>query len=104
MAQFVGRWAVRLAVLFVVVLLSVAGFAFVREQGLLSPFGINSERQDTQVVQAVQRTQEVSLLKLVIQGITSEKVDRELFGQSIPGTRCSCSTTSTPNSVSTART
>jgi hypothetical protein len=28
----------------------------------------------------------VSLLKLVIQGIASEKADRELFGQSIPGT------------------
>ena len=86
MAQSLGRWAVRLAALFVVVFVSVAGFAFVREQGLLSPFGINSERQDTQVVQAVQRTQEVSLLKLVIQGIASEKADRELFGQSIPGT------------------
>ena len=54
-------------------------------QGVLSPFGIDSERTDSQVIEAVERTQEVSLLSLSIQGLASERRDREVFGQTIPG-------------------
>ena len=68
------------------VLVVVAGAVVVAAwQGLLSPFGVGSETSDSQVIQAVERTQEVSLLSLSIQGITSERRDREVFGQSIPG-------------------
>lgn len=86
MVQLVTRWAIRLVVVIAAVVVALAGFTMVKDKGLLSPFGINSEGQDTQVIQAVQRVQEVALLKLVIQGITSERADRELFGKTIPGT------------------
>ena len=38
------------------------------------------------MIQAIERTQEVSLLGLGIQGLTEENKSGEVFGQSIPGT------------------
>jgi len=71
--------------LLLVLVLAVGGFTVAVKQGWLSPFGINSESSDSQVIQAIERTQEVSLLSLGIQGIKTERRDREFLGQSIPG-------------------
>jgi hypothetical protein len=51
----------------------------------LMPFGTKSSSEDSQVVQAIQRTQEVSLLSLGIQGLMNEKKCSEVFGKCIPG-------------------
>ena len=67
-------------------LLAIGLFTIVKNQGWLSPLGINSESYDSQVVQAIERTQEVSLLSLGIQGIKEEDQSTEIFGRSIPGT------------------
>lgn len=53
---------------------------------LLAPFGIASESRDSQVIRAMERTQEVSLVSLGIQGIKETKESASLMGQSIPGT------------------
>lgn len=68
-----------------VLVLAVGAVGVAVTQGWLSPFGISAERKDSQVITAVQRTQEVSLLSLAVQGLTSEKRDREIFGQTVPG-------------------
>jgi len=68
-----------------VLVLVVGAVAVAAWQGVLSPLGIDSESSDSQVIEAVERTQEVSLLSLSIQGITSERRTREVFGQTLPG-------------------
>lgn len=69
----------------VVLVVAVGGLGVAVTQGWLSPFGIDVERKDSQVITAVERTQEVSLLSLAVQGLTSEQRDREVFGQTVPG-------------------
>lgn len=71
--------------LLLVLTLVVGGLVVAVTQGWLSPFGVNSESKDSQVIQAINRTQEVSLLSLGIQGIKSERRDREILGKSVPG-------------------
>lgn len=80
------RLAVRGTSLVLAFLVAIGIFSVVRNQGWLSPLGIASSSHDTQVVQALERTQEVSLLKLGIQGIKDESRSAEVFGQTIPGT------------------
>lgn len=53
---------------------------------LLSPFGITSTSHDTQVIRALERTQEVSLISLGVQGIKEETANASVLGKSIPGT------------------
>jgi hypothetical protein len=55
------------------------------------------------VIHAIERTQEVSLLSLGIQGLKEEDESGEILGKSIrePGRRYFCSTTSTQIWVST---
>lgn len=65
-------------------LLAVGLFASAKA-GLLSPFGIESSSSDSQVIRAVERTQEVSLVSLGIQGIIKEEKSRTVFGVSLPG-------------------
>lgn len=67
-------------------LLAIGAFTVVKGQGWLSPLGIASESSDSQVIRAVERTQEVALLSLAVQGIKDEKQSAEAFGKSIPGT------------------
>ena len=67
-------------------LLVFGAFMFAKQQGWLSPFGVGSSTHDSQVIQAMTRTQEVSLMSLGIQGILEKEQDREVFGASIPGT------------------
>lgn len=67
-------------------LLAIVAFVVVRDQGWLSPIGIDSSTQDSQVIQAIERTQEVALMSLGIQGILQKEQNSTVFGQSIPGT------------------
>src|SRR6476661_7470997 len=86
MSQRLGRYAVRGLALVLAFLVALGIFSVARSNGWLSPLGITSSSSDSQVVQAIERTQEVSLLGLGIQGIKEESRDREIFGKSIPGT------------------
>ncbi|GAB2773353.1 hypothetical protein GCM10027039_38320 [Terrabacter koreensis] len=67
-------------------LVALGIFSIVQAKGWLTPLGIGSSSNDSQVVQAIERTQEVSLLRLGIQGIKEERRNREIFGQTVPGT------------------
>lgn len=82
----VSKSAVRVVTAFAVFLVAIVGFTVLKNAGLLSPFGIKSEAADSQVVQSIKRTEEVSLLALGIQGITSEERCSTAFGKCIPGT------------------
>jgi len=50
-----------------------------------SILGIDSDSTDTQVIQAIERTQEISLVSLQIQGLREETTNREVFGRDLPG-------------------
>ncbi len=80
------RSAIWFFAVFVVALLAIALFAFARAQGWLSPLGIDSESRDSQVITAIEKTEEVSLLSLKVQGLKEERRNSEVFGRSIPGT------------------
>ena len=86
MTRQLTRSALRLLSLFLAFLLSIGVFTIVKNIGWLSPLGIESESHDSQVIQTIERTQEVSLVSLGIQGIKEEDRSAEIFGQSIPGT------------------
>lgn len=76
----------RLVSLLVTFVLAIGVFAVVKELGWLSPFGIESQSHDSQVIQAIERTQEVSLVSLGIQGIKEKDQSGTIFGKHIPGT------------------
>lgn len=86
MSRRLTRSALRLLSLFLTFVLAIGGFTIAKVRGWLSPLGIDSESHDSQVIQAIECTQEVSLLKLGIQGIKDEDQSAEIFGDSIPGT------------------
>lgn len=85
MTNPVSRWGVRLFSLLVMCLAAVVLFNVVLAAGWLSPFGLRSESHDTQVIQAIKRTQEVSLLSLAVQGITDKEQNSTVFGHDVPG-------------------
>ena len=66
-------------------ILAIGVFTIAKNQGWLSPVGIDSESHDSQVIQAIERTQEVSLVSLGIQGITDKDQSAKIFGKRIPG-------------------
>jgi hypothetical protein len=78
--------ALRLLSLLLVFLVAIGLFTAAKNLGWLSPFGISSESHDTQVIRAIERTQEVSLLSLGIQGIREEGESSKIAGWSVPGT------------------
>ena len=80
------RSALRFLPLLLAFLLAIGGFTVLKDLGWLSPLGIESESHDSQVIYAIERTQEVSLLSLGIQGIKEEDRSAEIFGKSVPGT------------------
>lgn len=67
-------------------LVVVVAFTAARNQGWLTPFGVTSESNDSQVVRTIERTQEVSLVSLGIEGIDDESNKGEVFGFELPGT------------------
>lgn len=79
----------RLVTALVVVVAVFAGlllFLVARNSGLLSPFGISSTSNDSQVVRSIENTEEVSLLRLGVEGIYEQDDNREFFGREVPGT------------------
>ena len=81
------KWVAGLLSLFVTFALAIGAFTAVKNAGWLSPFGIDSESHDSQVIQAIKRTQEVSLLSLGIEGIKEEDQQAHtVFGMHVPGT------------------
>lgn len=86
MARRLIRWALLVLSLLVAFSLALGLFTLAKNQGWLAPLGIASESRDSQVIQAIKRTQEVSLLSLGIQGITEEQRSAKVFGRSVPGT------------------
>lgn len=85
MARQLIKSATRLVSLLLAFALGIGAFAVSRDLGWLSPFGINSETSDSQVITAIERTQEVSLVSLGIQGLMEENKCQEAFGKCIPG-------------------
>lgn len=86
MTRRLTRTALRFLSLFLAFVIAIGAFTIVKNLGWLSVVGINSESHDSQVIHAIERTQEVSLLSLGIQGIKQQDQSAEIFGKSIPGT------------------
>lgn len=86
MARRLIRWALLIISLLLASSLALGAFTVAKNQGLLSPFGIESESHDSQVVNAIERTEEVSLVSLAIQGIKEKAESAKLFGKRVPGT------------------
>lgn len=86
MTRQLTKTALSLLAVLLVFLLAIGLFAAAKNLGWLSPIGITSESHDSQVVRAIERTQEVSLLSLGIQGIKQENRSAEIFGKRVPGT------------------
>jgi hypothetical protein len=84
MTRPLTRSALRLLTLPLAFLLAIGVFTAVKNQGWLSPFGIKSESHDSQVIHAIERTQEVSLLSLGIQGIKEKGHSETIFGKEVP--------------------
>jgi hypothetical protein len=63
---------------------AIGAFTVVKNQGWLSPFGIESESHNSQVINAIERTQEVALLRLGIQGIKEKGQRGTFFGKQVP--------------------
>lgn len=51
----------------------------------VSPFGSTSESRNTQIIQSIERQEQVVLLSLGIQGIAEERVSSTVFGRQLPG-------------------
>lgn len=80
------KFLTRLFAVVGIVALLVAALVVARNLGLLSPLGVESTSRDSEVIQAVERTEEVSLISLSIQGITEEQRTSTIFGRRVPGT------------------
>lgn len=79
------RRTLRLQSLLLAILVAIGIFAVARNGDWLSPLGINSTSSDSQVINAIERTEEVSLVRLGIQGIKDETRSSKVFGKTIPG-------------------
>lgn len=79
------RSATRLLSLLLAFVLGIGAFTVFKDLGWLSPFGINSESNDSQVITAIERTQEVALVSLGIQGLMEEAKCSEILGKCVPG-------------------
>lgn len=86
MTSRVASTAKRALSLFIAFVVGLGAFLLATNLGWLSPFGIGEKSADSQVVTAIERTQEVSLLALGIQGIKQTDRCSEAFGKCIPGT------------------
>ena len=71
---------------FLIFLVALVVVTFANGAGWLTALGIKSQSNDSQVIQAIERTQEVSLLRLGIQGIKDKDQSVAIFGKNIPGT------------------
>lgn len=51
----------------------------------LTPFGTETTKKDTQVINAVTRVQQIALVSLAIEGINEDRTNSQLFGIDVPG-------------------
>ena len=86
MAGRLIKSVVGLVALLLVCGVAIGGYSVLKSGGWLSAFGIESETHDSQVIQAIERTQQVSLLSLGIQGIQEKDQSGHVFGLGVPGT------------------
>lgn len=86
MKRRLGKLLRGLVLLLVLAVVAFGLFLLAGKAGWLSVVGIRSETNDSQVVQAIERTQEIALVSLNIEGITDRTDTAEIFGQSVPGT------------------
>lgn len=84
MTRQLSGWAMRLLSLFLVFVIAIVAVTALKNLGWLSFIGVNSESHDSQVITAIERTQEVSLLSLGVQGILEENQNTEVGGWGIP--------------------
>lgn len=70
----------------IAVVIAIGAFAVAKDRGWLSPIGIEPESSDSQIIQAVNRTQEISLVSLGIQGIKTKRQSGNILGIDVPGT------------------
>ena len=82
MAKMFGRVVVPAVALIVGVALALGAMQFLPG---LSAFRSTSESRNTQVINAIQREEQIVLLSLGIQGISERKEGRQFFGVDIPG-------------------
>lgn len=85
MTRRIAGPALRVLSFVAALLLALGLFTVIKNQGWLSVVGIESESYDSQVIQAIERTQEISLLSLGIQGIKQERTCSTVFGKCVPG-------------------
>lgn len=78
--------ALRFFALLLTFLVALGLFSGARGMGWLSPLGLTSESNDSQVLTAIERTEEVSLLSLGIQGLLDKSQSTDIAGWPIPGT------------------
>lgn len=86
MTRSLTKWVLSFLTLLLAFTVAIGGFTVFKAQGWLSPLGIESASQDSQVIHAIERTQEVSLLSLFVQGIKQKNRSATVFGKSVPGT------------------
>lgn len=79
-----SKGALRLFLVLLTFVLAIAAFTVVKNQGWLTAFSIESSSRDSQVIHAIERTQEVSLLSLGIQGIREEDQRGSVLGWEVP--------------------
>lgn len=78
--------ALKITGLLVIFLIALVVFSGARGMGWLAPLGITTESNDSQVITAVERTEDVSLVSLGIQGLMDKSQNTDIAGWPIPGT------------------
>ncbi len=79
------KWAKTIGLLAVGGIVTLALLLTANSMGWASGLSVSSNSHDSQVIQAIERTQEVSLLSLGIQGIKEENHTSSVFGVEVPG-------------------
>ena len=77
--------AVKKLLMVLALALAAFGGGIILTSGLMAQSGVSKESRDRQIVQAIEREQQVVLLTLGIQGIAEERVASTLFGVDVPG-------------------
>jgi hypothetical protein len=73
-------------VLAVMVLASVGGVWLLRELPKMTPVSVETDSRNTQIVNSINRLEQVVLLGLSIQGISEETSQGQILGWGVPGT------------------
>lgn len=86
MTKHLPRVALRILGMSVILVVVLGLFSGARGLGWLAPIGISSESSDSQVIVAIERTEQVALVSLGIQGLKDKSQSTDIGGWPIPGT------------------